>query len=197
MSLRTNRSKRRRERKYRSEARELLKRNEAYLSKLAAVTGQLTKKETESIFEPGSMRVKQSFLDVLNGESNKMTAALQNPANFGRIMQAAKEAPEAIRKMEAHMGIGPAGKVGKREAISRGTAEATVGEELPEHVPPVTRRTHSLDSMQTIRRELEQMEHLAVSAARWSHDSDIDSALRKVYLKARDLIAKIDRGEFR
>jgi hypothetical protein len=143
------------------------------------------------------MRVKKSFLDMLNRESGKMTAALQEPSNWPRIRRAAKEAPEAIAKMEAEMGISPAGKIGGMEAVSRGTAEKVLGEELPEHIPPMKQRTYTLDAWQMIRQELRQMEQLTVAAARYAHDSDIDGALREVYLKARAIIEKIDRGKFR
>lgn len=165
----------------------------------ASVTEVVSEKKNEdSIFEPGSTKVKQSFLDILNGESSRVSSYLGNSGNWPAIMKAAKEAPEAIAKMEKGLGIkSPAGKIGAMEAVSRGTASSNLGEELPEWRPPVKRQTHHLNGMEKIRFELKQMEQLAVSAARYAHDSDISEALRKVFLKARELVEQIDKGEFR
>lgn len=84
----------------------------------------------DSIFEPNSLRVKQSLLDLLNGESAKMTAALQNPANHERIIRAAKKAPAKIAELEKEAGMhaifGPSG------AVSEETVESMLGEKLPE-----------------------------------------------------------------
>jgi hypothetical protein len=57
------------------------------------------------VFERGTLRVSQAFLDVLNGESEKMSAALQNPDNWPGIQRAAKEAQGKIREFEREMGI--------------------------------------------------------------------------------------------
>lgn len=86
-------------------------------SKRASLAPEVIKKEEESIFDPGTTKVKDSFLDMLDGESAKMTGALQNSANWPGIMAAAKEAPNKIREMEAAMGLKrPAGKIGEFSA---------------------------------------------------------------------------------
>ena len=53
-----------------------------------------------------------------------MSAYLGNSANWPKIMQTAKEAPAAIAKMEAEMGIkSPAGKIGGMESVARAPDE--------------------------------------------------------------------------
>jgi len=84
------------------------------------------------LFEPASDRVSQSFLDLLNAESDKMSAALQNPDNWPGIQRAAREAPAAITVLEEQMGIYLKGKVGHGEAIARDEAERTLGHPLPD-----------------------------------------------------------------
>jgi hypothetical protein len=75
------------------------------------------------------MQVSQSFLDLLNGESEKMTAALQNPANHDRIIKAGCEA-------EIHLGVSPFSIV-PGGAVPQAEAERILGERLPpEHIYP-------------------------------------------------------------
>jgi hypothetical protein len=85
------------------------------------------------IFDPNQPgRVSQNFLDLLNGESEKMSAALQNPDNWPAIQRAAREAPAKIAELEKEVGIhaifGPGG------AVSRETAQTMLGEKLPERI---------------------------------------------------------------
>jgi hypothetical protein len=62
-------------------------------------------------------RVSQDFLDLLNAESAKMTAALQNPANWGGIMRAA----QVLRKRADMQAIDRAGQGG---AVSQAEVES-------------------------------------------------------------------------
>lgn len=101
-----------------------LKKKPRHRRKPKSLVPEVVKKEEESIFDPGTTKVKDSFLDMLNGESAKMTAALQNSANWPGIMAAAKGAPKKIREMEAAMGLKhPAGKIGPLEFDVLKTAE--------------------------------------------------------------------------
>jgi hypothetical protein len=80
-------------------------------------------------------RLSQDFLDLLNGESAKMSAALQNPANWPAIQQAAREAPAKIAELEREMGLKePAGKIGPMEAISRQEVERMLDERLGKRI---------------------------------------------------------------
>jgi hypothetical protein len=90
------------------------------------------------IFDPNQPgRVSQNFLDLLNGESAKMSAALQSPDNWPAIQRAAREAPAKIAELEKEVGIhaifGPGG------AVSRETAQTMLGEKLPEGPIPQPR----------------------------------------------------------
>lgn len=66
--------------------------------------------------KPG--RVSQDFLDILNDESAKMSAALQNPSNWEGLQRAARQAPAKIAEIEHEMEIGHVGHIGPVEAFS-------------------------------------------------------------------------------
>ena len=87
----------------------------------------------DSVFEPNSVQVKRSFLDLLNGESEKMTAALQNPANHEAIIRASREAPAKIAELEKETGMRAI--FGPGAAVSKETVEQMLGEKLPEEMP--------------------------------------------------------------
>lgn len=71
--------------------------------------------------ESAGFRLPQSFLDLLDAESAKMTAALEKPGNFDRIIAASKEAPAKIAALEHELGIKqPAGKIGEIEKAPLG-----------------------------------------------------------------------------
>ena len=85
------------------------------------------KKDGGTIFKHLSTRVSQAFLDLLNAESGKMSAALQNPANHERIKQAAKEAPAAIAQMLGGKNVGASGGyIGRGGAVSQSEAFRTL-----------------------------------------------------------------------
>jgi hypothetical protein len=89
-------------------------------------------------------RVSQDFLAVLNRESTRMSAHLQDPGNWAGIMQAAQAARGRISGLEAELGLERFGTIGPGGPLSQEEYEDLfAGRTAPvvEPVTPVTRVT--------------------------------------------------------
>lgn len=113
------------------------------------------------IFEPGTMRVNQSFLDLLNGESEKMTAHLQNPDNWPGVMRAARELKGKLPELEREIGIHA--EIGPIEEATHTEVERLLGGGAPRTIEPENIVVHDFRQ-----RTAERVVHEAVDAFRAS-----------------------------
>jgi hypothetical protein len=88
----------------------------------------------KSIFEAGTDRVSQDFLDLLNGESTKMTMALQNQNNWPGIMEAANELRGKLPEVERQMGV--QGDIGPMEISESVSTPIPTQPAAPPEAPP-------------------------------------------------------------